>query len=311
MLSEFIAQFIPLKSPPILVLSLPRSGSSWIGATLGAAPNAIYLREPITQSLAGKSGHQTGVIAIDPVNPLPSHQKLGSLAFMGVPVFEKDIIQGISKWSLLKRRHNFLVIKEVNPLGIEWFIKQFSPRIIFLTRHPAAVAASYKKLGWITPHAQQELGKRIAHLCKIELSDNTDFWTAMGHFQGAVLQYALQKIQSYDPASYTVTTYESLCANPVSGFKQLFNFSNLNWNADIETTIVQRSSGKADKSTLTNPYTLIRNSHSMIDSWKDNVEQRALDKLHTAYSSYKLPYYGPEEWAYPQTKFCKNQEHRD
>src|SRR5262245_30987828 len=47
--SRFVAHSIPSVFPPILVISIPRSGSSWLGDSLGISSNALYLREPITQ----------------------------------------------------------------------------------------------------------------------------------------------------------------------------------------------------------------------------------------------------------------------
>ena len=49
-LSRWIGTAIQPHKPPILVLSLPRSGSSWVGETMGISKNAMYLREPINQS---------------------------------------------------------------------------------------------------------------------------------------------------------------------------------------------------------------------------------------------------------------------
>ena len=49
-LSQLLINFIRPRQPTVLVLSLPRSGSSWAGEALGCAIDALYLREPVTQS---------------------------------------------------------------------------------------------------------------------------------------------------------------------------------------------------------------------------------------------------------------------
>ena len=59
---------------PILVLSMPRSGSSWVGATLGDAKNAAYLREPLTHNWA-RMRHQPAVIEVDPSSPPDSYRR--------------------------------------------------------------------------------------------------------------------------------------------------------------------------------------------------------------------------------------------
>ena len=45
-LTGMLARALSPAEPPVLVVSLPRSGSSWVGEVLGAAPDAMYLREP-------------------------------------------------------------------------------------------------------------------------------------------------------------------------------------------------------------------------------------------------------------------------
>jgi hypothetical protein len=47
--SHIIGSIIKPMQPSILVLSLPRSGSSWVGETLGVADDAMYLREPMNK----------------------------------------------------------------------------------------------------------------------------------------------------------------------------------------------------------------------------------------------------------------------
>ena len=46
-LSLQIARLLRPQMPSVLILSFPRSGSSWVGKTLGRASNALYMREPI------------------------------------------------------------------------------------------------------------------------------------------------------------------------------------------------------------------------------------------------------------------------
>ncbi len=48
-----------LNKTPVLVISLPRSGSSWIGARLALSSKAAYLREPINTSYLSMGGRNT------------------------------------------------------------------------------------------------------------------------------------------------------------------------------------------------------------------------------------------------------------
>src|SRR5690606_25708881 len=95
-----LARALPPLSPPVLVLSLPRSGSSWVGETLGQAANALYLREPLTQTrTADESGGQT-VFPIDPAAPPRVYGRMAARSFAALPAFKPLIVQNPGQWSL-------------------------------------------------------------------------------------------------------------------------------------------------------------------------------------------------------------------
>lgn len=155
-INQLVVKAIPLSGKPALVISLPRSGSSWIGRILGGAPNATYLREPLTQSNLALGASST-VFYVDPQLPPHSYTQFADYAFTGLPAFSTGIVQTPSQWSLLSRINKRLVLKEVNPLALAWLCETYRPRIIYLVRHPAAVALSYWRLGW--RNAEQRLNE--------------------------------------------------------------------------------------------------------------------------------------------------------
>jgi hypothetical protein len=68
--SRLIARSAPPLCPATLVISLPRSGSSWVGKTLGLSDTALYLREPITQSYLRRFGYSNpSVFSVNPGAP--------------------------------------------------------------------------------------------------------------------------------------------------------------------------------------------------------------------------------------------------
>lgn len=48
--SKLLARLLPSRSPPLLLPSFPRSGSSWAGTLLFQSPDVAYLREPINSA---------------------------------------------------------------------------------------------------------------------------------------------------------------------------------------------------------------------------------------------------------------------
>ncbi|MCG2769117.1 MAG: sulfotransferase [Anaerolineae bacterium] len=257
-ISKLIAQRLRPQQPPTLVLSLPRSGSSWVGETLGRADNALYLREPVTQS--DQSFYYKGtVFSPDEPDVAASYQMLADRAFSGCPDFAKDVVQFPLQWALWWRRPRRLVIKEVNPLACEWYLQRYQPRIVFLVRHPAGVALSCHVKGWV--------------------STEPAAWANNGIFQAEALRFALDALAEYPAHEFVV--YKEVCADPLAEFERMFAFADLIWNDRIQGFIGQDTS----------------DSKKMIDAWRGKLPPGALEALGSSYRQFDLPWYQKdEEW---------------
>jgi hypothetical protein len=92
---------------------------------------------------------------VDPDDPPAAYAASARAAFSGLPSFALPaerptrIVRHPGQWSLRQRRQRRLVIKEINPFACEWLLKTYSPRVIYLVRHPAAVALSNARLGFM------------------------------------------------------------------------------------------------------------------------------------------------------------------
>jgi len=257
-LSKVIAQGLRPRQPAVMVLSLPRSGSSWVGRTLGKAVDALYLREPVTQS--DKTFYYMGtVFKPDEGKVEPRYRELADKAFMGWPDFGPHIVRFPLQWALVWRRPRRVVVKEVNPLACDWYLRRYRPRLVYLVRHPAGVALSWHKKGW--------------------LSAEPDDWRRNGEEQGRALKAALAAFGEYP--SHINVIYEELCAEPLPVFERIFAFSGLVWNEAIKKYI-RRST---------------RESEAMIHAWRPKVSPEALAALREGYGQFDLPWYrDDEEW---------------
>lgn len=59
------------------------------------------------------------------------------------------VVGSINRFSPFSRSKRTLLIKEVNPIGVEFFVDRYFPKIVLILRHPAAVADSFKRMGWL------------------------------------------------------------------------------------------------------------------------------------------------------------------
>jgi hypothetical protein len=270
-LSTVIADSWPLRQPPVLLLSLPRSGSNWAGEILGTAPDAVYLREPLTQTLLS-SGPRESVFAFAAEHPPVEYRQAARRSFAGLPCFppNRHVIEHPEQWSLADRARRRLVVKEVNPYLCDWLVGRYQPRLIVLLRHPAAIALSHRKLAWWP--AENPWYESGAHYCR-------------------ALHAVWQCLQGY-PAAMTVA-YEELCLHPLRGFGDMFEFSGLKWDAKVEDHICHLTNGPGDDE----PYSLIRSSAAMANRWRGQVAADDLAMLKAGYSHLPLPWYqSPDHW---------------
>jgi hypothetical protein len=210
----------------VLVLSLPRSGSSWVGRTLGQASDAMYLREPFTQGSAAINRR----VVFDPAEAPdlePTLRRLADSAFRGVPSFRSKVVHYPEQWALADRRRRRVVLKEVNPRAAGWFLARYRPKVVFLVRRPAAVCWSAQRKGW--------------------LGSSVESWRARGLEDAETLRRAWDALRGR-PDVLRVE-YESLCRDPLTGFSRLYAFSGLDWDDAAAARVLaeaEETPGKAD-----------------------------------------------------------------
>ena len=297
-MSLFLAKRLKTLTPSILILSLPRSGSSWVGEVLGSAANALFLSEPIAQSDLALAESKDIATHFDPADPPQLYRNFADRAFCGLPTFPLWlVVRKPTQWSLFERHSRRLVIKEVKPLACGWLLKRYKPRVIFMVRHPVAVALSYLNLGWTdiniekAPLAGRALINTSLSRWQRHLKSISDFWEQHGIMQGALLRNIFDSLLDYP--DQRIVLYEELCADPIRVFPELFNFAGLTWDRKIENLIRQRSSGGDTQ----NPYSTSRNSRSMINAWKGKVSSEEVNRLQSAYRQFDLPWYkSPGNW---------------
>lgn len=292
-IAQHIADKTPPLHPPVLMLSMPRSGSSWVGASLALSNGAMYLAEPITQTYLSHITHGPGFLEIAPETMPAFYAKAARAAFAGIPAYYKRIVRHPQQWQLAHRANRRVVIKEVNPLMLDWILTEFSPRVVYLLRHPAPVANSFAALGWtgsqITSRISQET-LRVRFPNHEEFTDS--FWTEHGALQAYIMNNALQRLSDYSDS--LIVEYEEICANPEETFRRLYEFCQLPWDSKIATQIQENS--RATLPTASGQYTIQRNSAAMAEQWKSKMKAEEIAAVKRGFLTLSPPYYGESEW---------------
>lgn len=274
--------------PPVLILSMPRSGSSWVGKMVGNAQSGLYLREPINQSVLEHTELPTlfDVTSEDVVSKV---RPFARDVFAGYPAFGRGIVKNPARWSWGRLSEGQVVVKEVNPLLYPWLQESFEFKTIYLIRHPVAVALSFRKLGW---NAQEN--EWLSATNEVIAEEHSDgFWAYHGALQAVASKCVSDTLAKQDSHSYTIVKFEDLCSRPLEGYKELFSFAGLPWS-QTEVDRIERHSTSTN-ARREDTYSTRRNSAQMIEAWREDVSEDQYQALKRAYLYYEPSFYR-EEW---------------
>lgn len=292
-ITRILNPLLPPKRPAVLLVSLPRGGSSWVGSILGASDAALYLREPLTHPYMRAFPSSPSFFELDACKDVELYRTCAANAFAAIPRFSPSVIPFPNQWSYRGRRLRRVVIKEVNPLVLDWIIAEHSPRVVYLLRHPVAVANSFFAQNWTGEQIESRFGRASMLQLKntYSLHEGETFWAQSGALQALVQNIVMTTLRS--ASDFVVVKYEELCASPSDGFAELFEFSGLEMSGDVRQLV--------DESTqATSPYAAgeagtRRDSSAMKDRWRSLVENHRVQLVKSAYFSNDPIFYRQDE----------------
>ena len=273
---------------PIVIMSLPRSGSSWVGRMLAQAQRVLYLREPINQTVLANTNLST-LFEVACAETEITIRPISDDVFAAYPAFDRSIVKHPKRWTWSRRRSGQLIVKEVNPFAYPWLQERYACKTIYLVRHPGAVASSYYRLGW----TDRELDHLPTAKAVMRADHKANFWSYQGALQAIASKMMHDALDRQPDDNYCIVTYEALCADPMKAFRDLFTVADLDWSQDIERCIHQHAT--ATNARRENTYGVQRDSAAMIDIWRGKRSTAECEALREAYLYYDPPLYA-EAW---------------
>jgi hypothetical protein len=204
--------------------------------------------------------------------PPPSYLQACAKVTAGIPDFQEDIAPYRSQWNLRSRPRRTLILKEVNPLAIDFLLQTLRPRVVYLVRHPVAVAHSYFVQGWpadrLSEGTLEQFGLRQG-------PDADSFWLNLGVLHAYANHRVLAALNSH--ADWRLVRYEDLCLNPMNEFEELFRFCGLQFDAASREKLAKSVS--PTETYRPGEYSLQRNSQAMPDLWRSLVDAAQRDEV--------------------------------
>jgi len=301
---------------PILVTGAHRSGTTWVGKMLAAAPQTAYISEPLNVL------HRRGVYRADvdhwytyiteenETKYLSAFQEL--LKFQYHPFAElislrsrKDILRMGRDLAIFvngKFRDQRALIKD--PFAVfsaPWFAQKLNCQIVFTIRHPAGFASSLKRLNW--PFDFHHLLEQPMLMHEHLENDRVDMEKIQA--DDIVGQSALLWRMVYRSVHTTlglfphfkIVRHEDLSLDPVTGYMSLYESLGLNFTDNVRETILNSSSSE-NPSELSKKkvHSVKLNSRANMDNWKKRLAADEITRIRKMTEDVSHLFYSDSEW---------------
>jgi len=291
-----ILSHLQMRNRAIFITGHGRSGTTWIGSTFEQAPGILYYHEPCNPEVVkgGDYSHWFGYVRPDGSDPY--FESCLDRAFNGL------ITYGRGWWIKQPYRRllpgSRVVIKEVASLMLlEWVYKRYQPEILFVLRHPCAVALSEKNKRTPVERPIIEILNQpdlvedhLKPYLTILEKAKTPF-EIYGAIWGARNRVIADLIPKYP--EWKILFYEDLTRDPLKCFRELFDHFNLDWTAKIQKHINQTTT-KAKPGI----YSTYRVTNTQTYKWKGKMTPDEIEQVRTFVEPFNLPYYNSEsDWS--------------
>lgn len=304
------------KSNPILVTGSHRSGSTWTGRIISAAPHVGYIHEPFN------IGINTGV------NPKPldywfryisaENEEDYYPALNRVLHYEYPFCRNIRRAGTLKnaarivRNQGLSLLHKINndrplvkdPIAVfsaEWLHTAFDMNVLVLIRHPAAFCSSLKIKDWKFSFnnllKQPLLMERYLQPFEEEINEYAE--NEKNVIEQAILlwnciHHVINIYQEKYPG-WLFMRHEDLSTDPVNQFHLIFKNLDLEFTQKVKNRI-HETSGSHNPAEQQEKSPFKRDSKENIKNWKKRLTREEISLIRKKTSGIADLFYTKDEW---------------
>lgn len=298
--SHLYIDYCPTYRNSILLAGYARSGTTWVSEVINYRNEYRYVFEPFNP---------------DQVS-LFRDLEFGNAKYLRPNFYDRKLIEVFNYVLSGKLRNNWSdqfnkkfisskrFIKAVRSnLFLNWLYHSFPGiPIIFLVRHPCAVANSRLKLNWSTSMdkylVQNELMEDYLNPFRSAIEQARDNNSEQGDFERAIFAWCIENyvpLTQFKNNEICILFYEELCTDPEAGIDRIFSFLNKEYNLkDILSTFGMASSmSRSDSS--------IKTGENLIGGWRKYIQNHQLERVNEILNLFGLDKIYSEALL-PQTK---------
>jgi hypothetical protein len=261
---------------PILVTGVPRSGTTWLARQLALAPGtALAGREPMNPrgSQYALGGTLTGWTDLH--RPTRRQRLALRTAYAGLNplVYSR---YGTRQWAAPLPTTRLVVKDPFALLSLAAIKAATGATAVVVVRHPGAVLASYRRMGWtpdleeLDPIARRVLGQDRG------LAPSGDAATDMGAFWAALHDVALPQI---DATGAVVLFHEDIAAGGLAAGRVLYSALGLTMSADAERRWAPERSGSTATTDASRLHNFERDPRAVATGWRAGLDEGELTAL--------------------------------
>lgn len=294
------------KKKPIIITGAHRSGTTWVGQMISAAPNIRYIHEPFNIDEPRIHPLKYWFEYIDENDPAERQQKIYKFIdeilgfnFNGI-VKDFKMIRGprdLHRFGIdtFERSIKRPLIKDpLAVMSVDWIAENFSTDVIALIRHPAAFVASLKVKSWthVFDHflEQPKLMKVLEPYAKQinDYSKNPPDIIDQGILLWNIIYYRIGQYKEQYP-QWLFVRHEDLSLDPLKEYQNIYQQLDLDFTNKVEKTIIAHSSAK-------NAGHLTRDSKKNITTWKNRLSIEEIDRIRIATTKVSDIFYSEKDW---------------
>jgi hypothetical protein len=315
---------------PIHVAGMARAGTSWVAEMLRAAGGFVHLNEPFNHKHppGGSPGIlnapvPVGYLYVSEANATPYRAALAD-TFRFRYRHRAEIKANRSMFDLAKMAKYSttfalgaltakrpLLDDPYASLAAEWIASEFDGQAAVIIRHPAAMVASYQRLGY-SAHFRHFLDQPLLMAdwlepwrAEMEALVTTEDRVAQVAVFWRALHHVLAEMAARAPRLHVVR-YEDLCSDPEGEFERLFASLGLEFNAGAREEVVRGTSGSSKNKShawrfsrhggLSRTAFRPMDSKAMIDAWRKSVSSEEATRIRTLTAPVADRFYTDADW---------------
>jgi len=303
-------------SQPILVTGGHRTGTTWVGRLLAAAPGVAYISEPLNVHhrpgvFGAKVVHWYTYICQDnEVDFCSDFKELLSfryrlLAELAAVRSGRDLLRMGRDVNIFAKGRLFgqrpLLKDPFAVFSLPWFAERLKSAVVVTIRHPAAFASSLKRLDWSfdfrdlleQPLLMHDHLERYRAAMEAGIADDI---IGQASLLWAMIYKCLDTARRGWP-SIRIVRHEDLSLDPVPGFKSLYEDLGLEFSPAAERSVVL-SSSPANPAELSpdKVHSVRLDSRSNLENWKRRLTADEIARVRRITGEVARLYYPEEDW---------------